>query len=222
MIGSTVSARRMRFQRNPERVTTRAKARPRTVVMKPTATARTSEFSAAPHLVPKKQPIPHRRSSKNLPTNAEIEYAPSSVTKAENSMFAMGKNTKAVTMVTTPPIAPTTKTSPLTAPRAAMPWVKRKRKEEAQIIAPYPIPNWRSPSAPNAAFIHWKLNPRMPMENPWMINQPNPSAPATVRMRKYAGSDFSRPRARSGRRSGISKGASHSFSPCPIRNAAGE
>ena len=52
-------------------------------------------------------------------------------------MLAMGKKTKTVTMVMTPPMALTTKTSPLMAPRAAMPWVNRNRKAEAdQIIAP--------------------------------------------------------------------------------------
>ena len=55
--------------------------------------------------------------------------------KAAINSRAMGKKTKIVTMVTTSEIVLTTKTSPLIAPRAAMPWVNINRKPLAISIA---------------------------------------------------------------------------------------
>ena len=43
-------------------------------------------------------------------------------------MVAIGKKTNVATIAITPPIAETTKISPFTAPLAAIPCVKRKRK----------------------------------------------------------------------------------------------
>ena len=99
----------------------------------PTVMARNSEFQAAPHRPPPRtQPNPQRRSSKNLETKIDAEYPPSSVMKAAISILAIGKNTKADDNDDTPPMAPTTKTSPLIAPRAAMPWVKMKQEGRCQ------------------------------------------------------------------------------------------
>ena len=63
MIGSTVSARRMRRKRKPVRVATSAKARPSSVESTPTRTARKKEFQATPQRGPPvRQPSDQSRS----------------------------------------------------------------------------------------------------------------------------------------------------------------
>ena len=136
MIGKTVSARSARLYLKPERVTISANTSPNAVVTTPTTIARNREFHATPQRIPRRHPSPHIRSSKNFAAKTLTEYMPSSVMNAATNILAMGKKTKTVTTKIMPPMALTTKTSPLTAPRAAMPWVKRKRNELASNKAP--------------------------------------------------------------------------------------
>ena len=134
IIGRTVSILSPRLKRNPERDTTSAKASPSAVVVAPTVIARNSEFHAAPQRVPTRQPRPQSRSSKNFVAKTVREYAPSSVMNAAKNVRPMGKKTKAVTMTITPPMALTTKTSPLTAPpcRDSLRKLKEKRRGEKE------------------------------------------------------------------------------------------
>ena len=92
----------------------------------------------------------------------------------------MGKNTKIVTIETTPKIELTTNTSPLIAPRAAIPWVNINKKDDATINAPYPIPYCLSSRSPNNNLAHSKFQPLMPIEKPCIISQLNPIAPAKI------------------------------------------
>ena len=132
MIGSTVSARRMRRKRKPVRVATSAKARPSSVESTPTRTARKKEFQATPQRGPPvRQPSDQSRSLKQPLAEGGQRVAAVSVTSAFRSICTIGMKTKSVTVATTKPIAPTTKTSPPTAPRAAMPSVSRNRKASA-------------------------------------------------------------------------------------------
>ena len=67
MMGKIVSARTARRYLKPERVTTNAKIKPKTVVKNPTQTAKNNEFHATPQRpVPTTQLSPHNLSSKNL------------------------------------------------------------------------------------------------------------------------------------------------------------
>ena len=74
MIGSTVSARRMRRKRKPVRVATRAKARPSSVESTPTRTARKKEFQATPQRGPPvRQPSDQSRSLNSRSPKAASE-----------------------------------------------------------------------------------------------------------------------------------------------------
>ena len=133
MIGKIVKARTARRYLKPDRVTTSAKASPRTVVKKPTQIAKNSEFHATPQRpVPVRQLSPHNRSSKNFSAKTINEYDPSWVINADINMLTIGKKTNAPTIAITNPIALTTNTSPFIAPRAAMPCVNRNRNELAR------------------------------------------------------------------------------------------
>jgi len=137
MIGSTVNALSVRRKRKPVRVATSAKARPMSVEMIPTRTARKIEFPATPQRLPSvRQRRLQRRSLKSFSTKVKGEMVPSSVNRAFVSICMIGIMTKSDTTAMTKPIAPTTKTLPPMAPRAAMPRVKRKRKAAAVSRAP--------------------------------------------------------------------------------------
>jgi hypothetical protein len=74
---------------------------------------------------------------------------------------------KSATAAVTKPIEPTTNSSPPTAPRAANPVVRRKRKAVPTSIAPQPMPNCLISTSPKRVIsqCHWK--PRSPMPKPW-------------------------------------------------------
>ena len=103
----------------------------------PTSTASSREFQATPQREP-----PDRQSRlqsfalNSFCANAPTEYTPSFVSNALPSIWMIGMKTKSPTTATTKLIEPTTKTSPPTAPRAAIPRLKRNRKADAVSIAP--------------------------------------------------------------------------------------
>ena len=67
-MGSTVRIRSTRLARNPVRVTTSAKASPRSVVENPTTTAIHREFQATPQVTDAvRQSSPHTVEEKNFP-----------------------------------------------------------------------------------------------------------------------------------------------------------
>ena len=77
-IGKTVRALKNRLYLKWDRVTTKANARPNTVVINPTSTAKNKEFQATPQRVPNKHPKPKMRSSNNLEKKTKFYQASTS------------------------------------------------------------------------------------------------------------------------------------------------
>src|SRR5919106_1267401 len=129
MIGSTVSTRSGRFARKSVRVAISAKARPRRVVPAPTRVARDSEVPATPHpTLPCRQPSPQILSSNSLARNTGGANLPSLSWSALARIWVTGKKMNAATSAMISPIEPTTNTSPLIAPLAAMPRGQQKQE----------------------------------------------------------------------------------------------
>ena len=130
---------------------------------------------------------------------------------------------KAVTMVITPPMALTTKTSPLIAPRAATPWVSRKRKAEAADHRAVAHAELADPGdLRTAAPCQAKLKPRMPMLKSPARSSSRTRAPRhRIRMPGIpSGRDFARRSTNSGSiKAGAGAAPATAFHPVAIRNS---
>ena len=109
----------------------------------------------------------------------------------------------------TKPMAPTTNTSPLMRPRAAMPRVKRNRNAPQTSTAPYPIPNCRSSRGPKARSRTASSQPEMPIANPWPRVAARPRTPTPIRPLANTGSWGSRRQSASGASRRGTTGSSH-------------
>ena len=189
MMGRTVRTRSIRLARKPVRVTTSAKASPRTVVENPTSTAIHREFHATPHVTgPVRQSRPQMVGETNFRANTAGATLPASSWNALRRMVTTGKKMKAATSAITSPMAPTTNTSPLITPRAAIPRVSRNRNAAVTSTAPYPMPNCRSSRGPKVRSSSANSQPEMPMANPWPTVTARPRAPMAIRALANSGS----------------------------------
>ena len=137
MMGRMVKARKTLRYLNPDRVATKANTSPRAVVVAPTVIAKNNEFQAAPQpTVLYKQSSPQIFLSVNFSKNTPSEYTPSLSCKALIRICETGKKINAPTIATMKPMELTTKTSPLTAPRAAIPWVVKNKNAAETRMAP--------------------------------------------------------------------------------------